>query len=417
MKRNLKNKQTKDVKKSNFPSHTKGYYRFTKDFPSVTDSEGYRDNDVFVNSHSKKASAKRRLVLVFAVCIAFAYCVTMLGFSISKLPAEIAEPTDVDAFAQVKLTGYNASFLQGETLSYSSVENIIREYKILGIDTVVIEFKDAEGFFYFNTSFPVSAEATSKASDNAKNVIKEFQVADIAVFARVACFADDIYARNNQEMAAYVTTASHSDDDEPIKSIWYNSGNDSHAWLNPYSNEVLYYLRTIVTDVANLGVDGILFDYAVLPFDTDFSTVIFDGAEDNEITPAGKMVDFILLLNSTYVSCTTGVSISSQDALTAVAEQKIPDGVYSGCDFIVADLRPAAYSENTVLGEKLFKNPAASPAEFIVQYMDELGKLFESDESLKDVEIVPLLESGDGQDVQINAVADSGGKSYIIYSK
>ena len=57
-------------KGSPFPqvSHTKGYYRFSKDFPSVTDSEGYRDNDLIINSPAKKTSVRRKLILLF-ICV------------------------------------------------------------------------------------------------------------------------------------------------------------------------------------------------------------------------------------------------------------------------------------------------------------------------------------------------------------
>ena len=58
-------KKKKRTRRFLLPSHTKGYYRFSKDFPSVTDSEGYRDNDIIVNSPAKKASVRRGLIVLF----------------------------------------------------------------------------------------------------------------------------------------------------------------------------------------------------------------------------------------------------------------------------------------------------------------------------------------------------------------
>ena len=66
-KKNKNEKQKNNVtaprqqKKAPRVSRTKGYYRFSKDFPSVTDNNGFRDNDVFVTSPAKKAALRKKL--------------------------------------------------------------------------------------------------------------------------------------------------------------------------------------------------------------------------------------------------------------------------------------------------------------------------------------------------------------------
>ncbi len=414
--KNAPEKQNKRRSKPLAPSHTKGYYRFSKDFPSVTDSEGYRDNEVFVNSPAKKASLKRRLIAVFVCVFAVTYFAMMLGFAVSRIPVEEKGEVSQGNTAITVLDGINGAVLSGETLSYNSVENIISDFRMYGIDTVVIDFKDAGGYFYFKPSLAVSGDALYKASDNAADVVRQFRDADMKVLARIACFADDIYARNNQDKAAYVITTPESGSYRQIKKLWYNTGADSHAWLNPYSNEVLYYLRTIVTDVTDLGVDGIIFDYAVLPTSAENDNPVFDGTRESEKSVQEQITSFIMTLNSTYISCETGVFIPHETMLPALTEKTIPDICYSGCDFIAPDARLSTMPDNTILGNIKYTKPSVSPAEFIKQYTEGINTLIDSDDTLADIYTVPMLEASDTSGVQINSVSSAGGNSYIVSS-
>lgn len=411
-------KQKRQRKMPLSPSHTKSYYRFSKDFPSVTDSEGYRDNEVIVNSPAKKASVKRRLIAVFAAVFIVTYISAMLGFAISRLPVtEKGEASDGNNQALTVLSGYNAAFLTGEVLSFSSAESIIGEFRMYGIDTVVIDFKDASGYFYFKPSLSVSSDALYKAADNADDVVRQFRDAGIDVLARIACFADDIYARNNQDKAAYVISTPESGSYQQIQKLWYNTGTDSHAWLNPYSNEVLYYLRTIITDVAALGVNGIIFDYAVLPESTESDNAVFEGSSESEQTVQEQMTSFITTLNSTYLSCETGVMIPDEIMLSSISDGTVPDIVYSGCDFIVPDARLSLMTDDTILGNMKYTKPSVSPAEFIKQYVESIYTLLTSDETLAEIDVIPMLEASDTSSIQINSVASAGGRSYIVHSE
>lgn len=407
-------KQKKDSSKPLAPSHTKGYYRFSKEFPSVTDSEGYRDNEVFVYSPAKKASLRRRLIAVFVSVFVVTYIAVMLGFAVSRLPVEEKGEVSQGNTAVTVLEGFNGAVLSGETLSYSSVESIIGDFRMYGIDTVVIDFKDAGGYFYFKPSLAVSGDALYKASDNAADVVSQFREADMTVLARIACFADDIYARNNQDKAAYVIQTPESGSYQQIKKLWYNTGADSHAWLNPYSNEVLYYLRTIITDVTALGVDGIIFDYVVLPESFRSDKPVFEGSDESEKSVQEQITSFIMTLNSTYISCETGVFIPHGTMLSAIADKRIPGICNSGCDFIVPDSRLSTMPDNTILGNIKYTKPSVSPAEFVKQYTEGIHSLLASDEALADMYIVPMLEASDTSGVQITSVASGGGSSYIV---
>lgn len=399
------------------PSHTKSFYRFSKDFPSVTDNEGFRDNEFIRNSPAKKASLRRRLTVLFVCVFTVTYLVMMLGFAISHFPIKKSNTLTPDGVqASHILSGYNSVYLTGDVLSQSSAEILISEFKMSGVDTVVIDFKDAEGNFYFKPSIGVSNDALFKASDNAASIVKQFRDAGIRVFAKMSCFADDIYARNNQDNAAYVMVTPESGSSEQVKTLWYNTGADSHAWLDPFSNEIMYYLRTVITDVAEMNVDGIIFDHAVLPAAAETDNAVFSGAYGQEKSTAQQMISFINTLNNTYISCVTGITVPSDIIITSITEKTVPRAAYSGCDFLMPDARLSLIPDNTILDNMQYKKPSVSPNEFITQYITSLTTLLAENEEVNNISIFPILETSDSTLVQISAVSASGGNSYMLYN-
>lgn len=410
MAKNQTAKKRKRPRRILAPSHTKGYYRFSKDFPSVTDSEGYRDNDLFVNSPAKKASVRRRLGILFVGVFVAAYFISSVCFSISKMPVKDFSEIATGETEKTVFTGYNAAYLGGDVLSLSSAESIISQMRVYGVNAVVIDFKDASGNFYFRPSITVSNEALYKASDDAQKIVNEFRDAGIAVLARFACFADDIYARTNQNEAAFVVSSSEEGSQE---SIWYSGGNDSHAWLNPYSAEVLYYLRVTAEDVADMNVDGIIFDYAGLPVNAEAENVRFQGQAATDASE--EMSSFISILNNNYIDCKTAVVVQREVMLDAIFSGNVPDVFKSGCDYVIPDARLSLMPENTVIGTRKYAKPHLSPTEFITDYMAGVMK-FASGEDYT-VEIIPLLEASDTSGKQLSALAALKGDSYIMYNQ
>lgn len=406
-------RKKKRVRSFIFPSHTKGYYRFSKEFPSVTDSEGYRDNDLIVNSPAKKASLKRRLIALFVCVFAVTYAVTLLCFSVSKIPVIPTQESTTGEAETKAFSGCNASYLSGEVLSYSSAESVIGDMKYLGIDTVVIDFKDASGNFYYKPSLNVANEALLMASDNAQKIVKEFRDASIKVFARFAMFADDIYARTNQSEAAYVMTAPEEGSNEQVRSVWYSGGSDSHAWLNPYSAEVQYYLRVCIQDICVMNVDGIIFDYVQMPVSAESENVMLDSAENTE-TPSEAMTSFVSLLNNNYVDCETAAVIPIDVMLEAIKSGDTPSAFMSGCDFAVPDARLSLMPDNTIIGNRQYAKAALSPKEFITDYINAAKKF--SADGEHSVRLMPLIEAEDTDDLQLSVLAAVSGDSFIMYS-
>lgn len=391
--------------KSPFPqvSHTKGYYRFSKDFPSVTDSEGYRDNDLIINSPSKKAAVRRRLALLFACVFIIAFSCTAMCLSISNLPIKQAtEQTTDNNIKTNSLPGFTAAELSGDVLSYSSVESILNSFRTKSINAVVIEFKDAQGYFYFKPSIKTSAEAISKASDHASKIISDFKNAGIEVFASVSCFADDIYARNHQDHTAYTLSAPESGSYDEVRSIWYAGEDGENAWLSPYSNEVLYYLNTIISDIDVLGVNGIILKNAVIPLSAESENVRFEFSEEYESSAREKMAQWVSY-TANITNAKTGIEISQAQLLAFADKSEADICLSSGCDYIILDAGISDAKEGTVIGTKQYLAPDKTPKEYTSALLT-LGADFLSKTEIE-AQIIPVIEDGDFTDALISTIA------------
>ncbi|MDR1629809.1 MAG: hypothetical protein LBS36_06315 [Oscillospiraceae bacterium] len=66
---------------------TKGYYRFTKDYPGETDEYGYRDNETI---RKKPLPNRGRLAVYFAIifCFILGFVATSVALQISNLEPE-----------------------------------------------------------------------------------------------------------------------------------------------------------------------------------------------------------------------------------------------------------------------------------------------------------------------------------------
>lgn len=391
-------------------SHTKGYYRFAKEFPSVTDSNGFRDNDTVVNSRAKQSLLKGRLSILFVVVFVLSFCATALCVAISKVPVAQEENEVVTVTDDSVIKTLNRIIaLNGEEFASVSTDNIISECKTSGADTVIIELKDAQGHFYFKPSISVSAEAVATVIPDILNIIKEIKQQGISVYASVSCFADDIYARNNKSLTAYVTSV--GDDGNESKTIWYGGENGSNAWLSPFSNEVCYYLTTIIGDVAALGVDGIIFENTTVPVSTTTENVKFAFSDEFESSVNDKIANWLSYTMST-VNCKTAVTLSSQQIVADTSGDSVPAYYNSGCDFVVLDSRPSDADKGVAISGLQYLEPERTPKEYVSALLKLASEYLKTNE-IK-MQIVPVIENNTLIELQLSAVEDSDINTVIL---
>lgn len=175
----------------------------------------------------------------------------------NKPAAQQIQPSKTKAdINSIKAITIDESLLSNSSALDAQIKNI----KASKVNTVIIDFKDENGFVYYKSAFEKLKDSPilSKAQVNADAAVKKLQSAGINVAARIYCFKDPMMARQDRNTAAlYSNTKSLWLDNDPKKG--------GKPWLNPYSKEATDYLIFVVSEVKALGVDYIMLDGVQFP--------------------------------------------------------------------------------------------------------------------------------------------------------
>lgn len=125
-------KNRKKQKKGKSPalvSHTKAYYRFSKDYPGEVDEKGYRDN---ANIREKPLENRGRLIVYFSIifCFILAFVATSVALKLSKREPDTTRPAISleDEFNNEELGGQNnRAGVQGEGGTEENTEDLAGE--------------------------------------------------------------------------------------------------------------------------------------------------------------------------------------------------------------------------------------------------------------------------------------------------
>ncbi|MBQ7054842.1 MAG: hypothetical protein IJN97_06435 [Oscillospiraceae bacterium] len=170
--------------------------------------------------------------------------------------ATVTEQTTVNTPSAIKAKVGDSSLLSNS----ASLDSYVQSLKNSGLNAVVIDFKDANGYLNYPSSIAAvqNTTITSRSQANAADAVKKIKSLGVAVIARIYCFKDTLMPRADRNSAVhYANTNSVWHDNDPAKG--------GKPWLNPYSSASTQYLTAVVSEVKNLGVDYILLDCVQFP--------------------------------------------------------------------------------------------------------------------------------------------------------
>lgn len=366
-----KRREEKPLSLSN-AAGTRGFYRFSADFPNDVTADGLRKEKIRRRPHARKL----RLAVIFVVVFALSFTVWGVLLGVSRQPLTEAESLALEHAPTSAVSGYRAVTLPGSVLGAARTESLISELSAVGADTVVFRMKDPDGHLYFDPSLYAPADAEALASDHAERVVSSFKGSGFRVFAYISCFADDIYARTYPESAAYVSrgaAAQNAEDEEVFGEdteeeieLWYDGRADSHAWLSPFADDVMYYVRTLINDACALGVDGVLLDGVILPYETNAGTSHFPGNEEGTRADVNtRMAAFVTETAQLHPEVSVGVVEDLVNVLQDVSVGRLPSLWDTGVEVCAIDCDLSLLPGNVSVGDRLFTNPGQDPVRFL----------------------------------------------------
>ncbi len=300
-KKRVRNASEQKVPKT---SRTKAYYRFSKNYPSVVDHEGFREN----SSLKEKMSPKGIFALItagFAVFI-LTFFVIQVGIELSE--REISTPDNIPASTEEK--GLTAVKLQ-DTFFISDSPQTIRDY-IVG-DAVVVDIKNEEGFIHIKDG-KYTSKASSQTLDNVKEKITELENTGIKTIAYISCFKDNTKPYEYTGMET-MTSAGY---------IFEDSAGD--MWLNPFLELSQEFILSIIKNAVECGFSYILLDNVCFPSDFSVTAPYYQNTPDIK----SKNDTLITFINKATALAGSEKIILNCDITGICAVSELPNEKYGG---------------------------------------------------------------------------------------
>lgn len=370
---------------------TKGYYRFTKDYPSEVSPDGFREN----SPESKKLTAKQKFALSL-LCIAvfcISFTVINIGTAISeKTAGEKQDPPVINE--ETALTGLRISPENFSTLSTEEIKGLLSDN---GCNMAVIEFKSEYGYIYFDLNSSEERPA-DKTIPSAEAKLNGLRADGILCAAYISCFKDTVAA--SSLAGAEVKT--------PSGELF--TDNNEAAWLNPCSEAAQSYILNLIAEAESYGFDYIFLDNASFPSDYSGTAPVFGEETDKN----GIISDF---LNKAIASSNKGNIVIMGDISGFTEISTIPDEKYassllsSAGNAFCLDMRKEHQNTPQLKSSEKFKLLTELPLAFIL----EAGSL--AKDTLTQTKEASLLFAIIDRSLKdgINYVHHSGIKNVIIW--
>lgn len=251
----------------------KSYYTFTREYPKYIEVEktGRR-----ITVSTLKIAAVRLAIFLLIASVSF-FCVKLaINISYAPITEETETVQEVNFNEKIISQGVKALYMPQEKMGDEEyVEDFIKKLKKKNCNSVVIDFKTAEGRLSY-TSMNETAIAASAAvydNDTARWVIDAFKDEGIAVIARIYCFSDSRAAAADSDIAVkYMSTY-----------VNWRDGSDENggiSWLNPYSKTTKAYISAVAKEVSKLGVGIFILEDLQFPGGENTASATYPGEKD-----------------------------------------------------------------------------------------------------------------------------------------
>lgn len=379
------------------PKVKKSYYTFSREYPAGNIPIKRRKN-IKVKSNFVKYALYTCLFLF--ICGASFFTVNLgLEFSYKEpdTTQEIA-PEEVQSESLLEKSSVKALYMPSSRLGDSGyINSLIKEIRKKNGNSVLIEFKTAEGKLNYTSmhEYAIAAKASVFDNDTVRRAIDLFENADITVIARVYCFEDTLTANAKSEYAVkYMDTDIN----------WLDGKTDEGGkpWLNPFSKKVHSYITSVLTELYGLGVRGFILESCQFPFEDNAAGATYpygnnfkdrNSALKALIKKADKALpkDAFLLLGASAVNAAEG----NPD----IYHGNMNDAAIGGVAADISQRKP----------------------EFIIDkktdYSSMLSLYSDISHNFKDKAFVPVVDTEDYSRGFFRAMKKAGYSSFILYNE
>lgn len=329
---------------------TKAYYRFSSEYPSVVNPDGFRENSKRVS----RMSAKKYIIT--AICCILTFIISFTVVKACILISEKAPPEAENIPADTENVAVSALHFSPEEFSAQTADELIINLKSNGCNTAITEFKDEYGYVYFDIKSAVGASADKKIA-GAREKLDELKSKGITCAAYISCFKDTAAAESLSGMELLTSSGSLFRD------------NSSSCWLDPFSNAAEEYILDIIKKAVDSGFNYILLDNTSFPYEFSVSAPVYKTDSPSAKAKNDRLISFINKATSVAGSDRL-IVISDISGFTTLSE--LPNEKYGGmilnssCIAYALDLREDKQYKEQLTNTKEFNFIEEMPLAFIL---------------------------------------------------
>ncbi|MEA3475477.1 MAG: putative glycoside hydrolase [Candidatus Cloacimonadota bacterium] len=252
----------------------------------------------------------------------------LLPDQILKIP--ISSEVDSVFYQKIQHNELRGIYLNTYQLTTERLKEIIENFDSLGLNALVVDFKNTHGDILYPTknSLAIEIGACKPVISYPNRLIYQLHKHNISLIARITIFKDTTLANASSiwrvERAPENKIDSITADSSIVDSI---KANKKIKWVNPNCIEVQNYNLDIIEEVISLGVDEIQLDYIRFPTETYLLSADY-GIPDS-VSKQDVITNFVKKVYS--ITRKNGIKLSA-DIFGVVALQNEQDIINTGQD-------------------------------------------------------------------------------------
>ena len=240
-------------------------------------------------------------------------------------------------------------------------ELFLQSAKAQGVENVIIELKDAEGYLYYKSNLKDAKNCkaiSSNAITNLSAIIAKLRENGIAVTAKINCFSDRI-------ATDIVDAAVKYQGDNGGKWLDDYKENGGKSWLNPYSDAAVNYLLDIAKELTNMGVDNVLL--SSLRFPGGHQQFAYYGYDSTTVSREECLARFVSKMKSTleYANSEVWVEVDMPHYLGQQPEIYGENPFEYGADCVVINLVAEDFGSSIFINNTTIQNPSKNYRDLI----------------------------------------------------
>ena len=243
------------AKNENSPRRLKGYYPFSKKYPSRRGNQS-----VSTSRRSKIRERNKKILIGVLLCCVFISAFILVKFCYNLATRPLTDNNDAPSqiITNADIGTVRAIHIDNSVLGeISDLSDVLENAKKNGFNAVVLDLKTPDGTLNYKSSLLKNVD-NKDLNDVDNIIIEKIKSEGFIIIARVFCFEDSTAP---QRINAYIY-----EDVEKTK-IWFDSPAvfDGKVWLDPTNERAQTYLCNVIDEIIDLGADCIYLQSVQFP--------------------------------------------------------------------------------------------------------------------------------------------------------